>query len=245
MSLYAILLECDPGTTLGGSCTRDILNMDLHIQSKLGGDKNNIFMFVSDINRTIQKKSLKNSSNIQSSSVFLNKLEELSQQLTPNDTMIVLISGHGYGVFDSNGDEVDRQDEMINIVSRSIIDDELYQKISKYKCRLLLFSDTCHSGTMFDLKYVYDGDKKIFINQKDNNDIKTNVGNFVSYSACSDSQLSMCDIGEETGFGGSLTTAILEKDVLNKIYNYEYVVAHNTIKNKLNLLNQKTVLSTN
>ena len=29
MTQYAILTECDPGTTLGGSCFRDVNNMAL------------------------------------------------------------------------------------------------------------------------------------------------------------------------------------------------------------------------
>jgi hypothetical protein len=159
------------------------------------------------------------------------------------DLFIMLISGHGYTVPDTSGDEPTGQDQEI-ITDRPIIDDLIYQNIvCKMNNRLLLFSDTCHSGTMFDLPYVYDDSANMWRKNSKRDGRLQNTA--ISISACDDTQLSMCDIGEKTGFGGSLTTALLNCDsAFEDLIEYKNIKAcYTKIKERLKLLNQRAILS--
>ena len=225
---YAILLECDPYNTLGGSCIRDIKNMSEHLINRCDLQQSNIHIFTtnSTFQKTMSEKYLTYPAN-----QFVNIVGNIKKGICEKDTLILLISGHGYQTSDTNRDEKDGLDEMISVGSRNIVDDEIYSLIKDIQCNTVMLSDTCHSGTMFDLP---------------NNDFtKKKLGNLVAISACSDSQLSMCDIGEETGFGGSLTTSVLEEGVLEMLVNQDIFTAFNKIKKRLCLLNQTAILSSN
>lgn len=231
---YAILLECDPQNTLGGSCIRDVKNMAEHLISRCNLNKSNIHILTT--NSSFQKVSLDKGYPTYSSNQFINVITNVKKMCTEYDTIIILISGHGYQIHDSNGDEQDGLDEMISVGSRNIIDDEIYLNIRDIKSKVIMLSDTCHSGTMFDLPKKHQSKNEKF-------------GNLISISACSDAQLSMCDIGEKTGFGGSLTTSVLEDGVLelliNDINDNNVLAAFNKLISRLLLLNQTAVLSTN
>jgi hypothetical protein len=182
-----------------------------------------------------------------SASQFIDALKQTRIEVEdhPDALVVVLISGHGYTTYDANGDETDGQDEMITIGSRIIIDDELYSVVTQYKCNMVLLSDTCHSGTMFDLPFVSNDDGTTF-NDKHNQQ-KTCIGKVVSLSACSDQQLSMCDIGDVAGFGGSLTVSVLEPGILELIVSTDttsILKGYALVKDRLLKLNQRCVLST-
>jgi len=70
----------------------------------------------------------------------------------PNNKAIVYYYGHGDQVKDLNGDEDDGMDE--KWVTQNILDDELSAIFSKIhdNSRLYLFSDSCSSGSMIDVK---------------------------------------------------------------------------------------------
>jgi hypothetical protein len=59
-------------------------------------------------------------------------------------------SGHGGQVPDVSGDEADKQDETWCLYDGQLIDDELYLELSRFKAgvRILVLSDSCHSGTV-------------------------------------------------------------------------------------------------
>ena len=228
-----LLLECDPGTTLGGSCLRDVKNMETHLINRCKFDK--VYAFTTSGRYG------------SSADQFIDALKQTRIEVEdhPDALVVVLISGHGYTTCDTNGDETDGQDEMISIGSRSIIDDELYSVVSQYECNMVLLSDTCHSGTMFDLPYVSNDDGRTFTNKL--HEQKTQLGKVVSLSACSDQQLSMCDIGDVAGFGGSLTVSVLEPDILELIVSTDtasILKGYTLIKDRLLKLNQRCVLST-
>jgi hypothetical protein len=241
MNNYAILLECDPGNTLGGSCTRDIKNMASYLIEYCNFLPSNIYLL--STNNKIGWSNINGVIYSQSTQLFdiFNIINEKNPSL-----FVMLISGHGYIFNDNNNDEIDGHDEAIKISSNKfIIDDDIYNNIiSKLKCNALLFADTCHSGTMFDLPFIYNGFK--WINNSNRNDSFKN-NKIISFSACSDNQLSMCDIGDMTGFGGSLTTAILNSpNVFNNIINLK--ITHklfNDINKRLLTLGQNLIISTN
>lgn len=236
MSKYAILLECDPGQTLGGSCLRDVKNLESHLIKRCNFKKENIVCLTTN-----------NKYGLSAQSFFI-ELDDVKRKLCENDTLVILISGHGFQTLDTNGDEEDHNDEMINIGNRYVIDDEINAHIKDITSitgtYVVLLSDTCHSGTMFDLEYIYNDVSNTFKNRTSHT--KHTIGNMLSLSACNDSQLSMCDVGDDTGFGGSLTTSVLSQGVLELLINDKKAIeAYKRIKTRLLSLNQTVLLSTN
>jgi len=75
-----------------------------------------------------------------------------AQKLNKGDKFLLTYSGHGGQVRDTNGDEKDndRMDETWVLFDRQLVDDELYSLWSKFKAgvRILVLSDSCHSGTV-------------------------------------------------------------------------------------------------
>ena len=235
MNRFALLIECDEGNTLGGSCLRDIENM-ARCLIEHNFQPSNVYLL------TTSSYKPKTPGIVHGQSKDLFKIFQQINALEPS-FLVVLLSGHGYSVADRNGDEVDGADEAVHI-NGQVLDDDIYNNIvTKMKCDGLLLSDTCHSGTMFDLPFVYNNGTKQFTKQtKRNDNFKARV---ISLSACSDQQLSMCDVGDNTGFGGSLTTAVLNIDgVLGDLLKRgDLIGVYNKIQTRLQMLNQTLILS--
>lgn len=66
------------------------------------------------------------------------------------DIFMLSYSGHGGQLPDRNGDELDNEDETWCLYDGELLDDELYDLWGKFKdgVRILVFSDSCHSGTV-------------------------------------------------------------------------------------------------
>lgn len=78
-------------------------------------------------------------------------LSKASDMLEAGDKLLFTYSGHGSFFPDLNGDEEDdKYDEAWVLYDRMMIDDELYFALSKFRrgVRILLVSDSCHSGTV-------------------------------------------------------------------------------------------------
>ena len=77
---------------------------------------------------------------------------DASKKLSKGDIFLLTYSGHGGQVRDTNGDEKDndRMDETWVLFDRQLVDDEVYALWSKFKAgvRILVLSDSCHSGTV-------------------------------------------------------------------------------------------------
>lgn len=228
---YAILLECDPYNTLGGSCIRDVKNMADNLVKRCHFNTQNIHIATTNTSLLSQTYPIYPT---HSSNEIFKIISNIKDVSTKDDIIVLLISGHGYQTQDTNHDEIDGLDEMISIGSKNIIDDELFGLIKNIKSRVVMLSDTCHSGTLFDLPKTITNPTPL-----------TNFGNLISISACTDGQLSMCDIGEKTGFGGSLTCSVLEDDTLEMLIDGDIIGAFKKISTRLKLLNQNTILSSN
>ena len=77
------------------------------------------------------------------------------------DMAVIVYSGHGASVKDTNGDELDGMDECIiprDYKSNGVITDDVIQLILKLfnpKTRVVCIFDCCKSGTITDLPYVW------------------------------------------------------------------------------------------
>jgi metacaspase-1 len=80
----------------------------------------------------------------------LKALRAAAKALKKGDLFFLTYSGHGGQVPDANRDESDGQDETWCLYDGQLIDDELYLELSRFAAgvRVLVFSDSCHSGTM-------------------------------------------------------------------------------------------------
>jgi metacaspase-1 len=81
---------------------------------------------------------------------LLAALRKAAKTLAAGDLFFMSFSGHGGQVPDVSGEEDDKQDETWCLYDGQLIDDELYFELSKFKAgvRILVVSDSCHSGTV-------------------------------------------------------------------------------------------------
>ncbi|MGZ8736273.1 MAG: peptidoglycan-binding protein [Nocardioides sp.] len=84
------------------------------------------------------------------SQAVIGEIALLAQQAVAGDICLITYSGHGGQVDDQNGDEPDLRDETWVLYDRQVVDDELFQMWSQFAAgvRLLVLSDSCHSGTV-------------------------------------------------------------------------------------------------
>lgn len=93
---------------------------------------------------------------------ILRAMSWLVQGAQPNDALFLHYSGHGGQTEDLDGDEDDGYDETIYPVdfkqAGMIVDDEIHNVVVKplqAGVRLTAIFDSCHSGSVMDLPYIY------------------------------------------------------------------------------------------
>lgn len=213
MTTYlAIIIEGDNENTLGGACSRDVW----HITNKLLRDipikMTDIHIFfrsyITDIYaHKLMQMGIKN---IQTNLIDNIKrcFDECVEKSKQGETVIFYhYSGHGYQILDKEDDEVDGYDEIF--LGRTMKDDFIWDNFVKRlsnKTRLISFVDACHSGSGMDMPYKWQNDKFVLSKKKC---IEAECEG-ISFSACNDSQCASQDIGETTGFSGSLTAGICD-----------------------------------
>ena len=233
-SIHVLLIESDNRRNLGGSCIRDIVNIDKYVcdfSSKTNIKRGQTYVLSIDNNSTLKSK-------FTTQNIIFDKLNNykiifntFTNNVKANDYVVILISGHGYQCASKTSEETDKLDEYISYIGGNILDNEIYSllvsKLYKTK-KTVCLGDTCHSGTLFDI-----------VNP-------VNITNVFSLSACLDNQLSSCDIGNNVGFGGSLTVQLLDIDnsiktlLLGSVS--EIKILTSKLSSKLSLLSQKTLL---
>jgi metacaspase-1 len=77
-------------------------------------------------------------------------IQAAAKQLKAGDLFFLTYSGHGGQVPDVTGEEEDKKDETWCLYDGELIDDELYLELSGFAegARILVLSDSCHSGTV-------------------------------------------------------------------------------------------------
>ena len=80
----------------------------------------------------------------------LSAMRSAARQLKAGDFFFLTYSGHGGQVPDVSGEEKDKLDETWCLFDGQLIDDELYLELTRFAegVRILVLSDSCHSGTV-------------------------------------------------------------------------------------------------
>ena len=83
------------------------------------------------------------------------QINKAAGTLKSGDIFMLSYSGHGGQLPDLNNDEPDAEDETWCLYDGEMLDDELYAFWRKFAAgvRILVFSDSCHSGTVTKLAY--------------------------------------------------------------------------------------------
>ena len=78
------------------------------------------------------------------------EIRRAAKQLGHGDIFCLSYAGHGGQIADINDEEEDGMDETWCLFDRQLLDDELYCLLAEFKAgvRVLVFSDSCHSGTI-------------------------------------------------------------------------------------------------
>jgi hypothetical protein len=124
---------------------------------------------------------------------ILNELKNLIVNANSGDILFLYYSGHGSYTLDRNNDETDKRDEtLISSDIKGVLDDELKAILQNHLRRdvtLIGLFDSCHSGTILDLKYNY-LDSNNYNKYSENNKVSECQGNIIMISGCMDSQTS-------------------------------------------------------
>lgn len=181
-------------------CINDVENVKNKLVSSYGYNDANI-VTITD-NTTLKP----------TKAVILDQFKNVLVNSVAGDQIFFAFSGHGSNVLDRSGDEKDGYDEMI--VSKDlqgILDDELNALLKQYlKKDVTLFAlfDSCHSGTVLDLKYQY-LDSTGYNQSTINDRVEETVGNVYMISGCMDVQTS-ADAFINNKSQGAMTWSFLE-----------------------------------
>ena len=234
--MIAILIECDNVRSLGGSCERDLYNIYLMLTQKLNVLVKDIYIFTNNIPYFTKKNIVTNVSNNN-----IGMIENVLKNIGKN-SLYIHISGHGYQGSDIKKIEIDGRCEQIVLSSGTLCDYQFNEILKKYvhpQTMMRISIDACHSGTFSNFCYNIDINNKKTLASKVNNSFFTNA---YSISACKDNQLDSCDIGNVGGFGGGLTSHVLDNNNLIEFITGDPIKVRNNLLPILKLLNQEPVL---
>jgi len=145
---------------------------------------------------------------------ILNELKNLIVNAKAGDVLFFYYSGHGSYTYDKNRDETDGKDEtIISLDLQEVLDDEVKTILLKNLPRevtIIGLFDSCHSGTILDLKYIYlDSDSLRNDKYSENDKVSECNGNVIMISGCMDSQTSM-EAFIESKVQGALTWSFID-----------------------------------
>ena len=164
---------------------------------------------------------------------ILNELRNLIVTAKSGDILFFYYSGHGSYTYDRNKDETDGKDEMlVSLDSLPILDDELKTILQNHLPRevtIVGMFDSCHSGTILDLKYNY-LDSNNYDKYSENNKVSECNGNVIMISGCMDAQTSAEALIENKA-QGALTWSFI--DCIKKTPNCSWRELLKTMRNSL------------
>ena len=176
---------------------------------------------------------------------ILNKIKNFISSAVDGDLLFIHFSGHGSYTYDVNKDEIDGNDEaIVSCDLEYIIDDEIksiINQFSKNNVSIIGIFDSCHSGTMLDLKYNYKYLENTYIENK--KDVECS-GNVLMISGCMDNQTSSEAIinGKPQG---ALTATFIENMSINSTFSWKELMCIMCNSLKSNNFIQIPQISTN
>ena len=248
MRFVSIIIDGDLENSLGGACSRDVWNISQKFINDLHPNLNDMFLFFHNLSRERYVSKLNQiginnifESNLQNiSKCFETVLNIANSEKEKKEKIIILYhySGHGYQIHDSEGDEINGMDDIF--LGHSMKDDFIWDNlISKLPENAHIFSliDACHSGSGVDMPYIWSKNSWTLHKLKN---ISAQCSGF-SLSACNDSECASQDVGETTGFSGSLTAGICDCCNFNDIFFNPFPI-YNILLQRLKKLNQTVEL---
>lgn len=143
---------------------------------------------------------------------ILNSFKSLLSNAVAGDLLFFQYSGHGTYMRDTNKDETDGYDEaLVSGDMKGVVDDELKTLLIQHlKKDVTLFAmfDSCHSGTILDLKYQYMDSLHGGADVVNTKNLET-AGKVYMISGCTDPQTS-ADAFINNKAQGAMTWAWLE-----------------------------------
>ncbi|KAG2703853.1 hypothetical protein I3843_06G147400 [Carya illinoinensis] len=171
------------------------------------------------------------------------------------DLLVFYYSGHGLRQPDFTNEELDGFDETICPVDfmqeGMILDNEIHSTIVrplKEGVTLHAIVDACHSGTVLDLDYIYDLQRKDWKNNRPPSDLadhksSTSGGLAICLSACGDDQMTSDTNAfskKEMNANGAMTSILLQ--MVEKDYEITYEVLLNKMHDLIQQVNNKSVI---
>ena len=164
---------------------------------------------------------------------ILNELKNLIVNAKSGDVLFFYYSGHGSYTYDRSNDETDGRDEMlVSLDLQAVLDDELksiIQNSLKREVTIIGLFDSCHSGTILDLKFNY-LDSNNYDNYSENNKVSECQGNVIMISGCMDAQTSS-EAQIDNKAQGALTWSFI--DTINKTPNCSWRELLKTMRDSL------------
>lgn len=171
-------------------CVNDARHMREFLIRRHGFKAEDIVLLTDDSSNPKQQPTKRN---------MLEAMRWLVRDARPHDSLFFHYSGHGSRTEDLDGDELDGYDEIIMPVDYKkrghILDDELHSTMVKPLppgCRLTAIFDSCHSGTVLDLPYVYTPSGRLKGVHVSGRALrrKASRADVISWSGCQDDQTS-------------------------------------------------------
>lgn len=134
-------------------CVNDVKNVSTFLMERHGYKREDMVLLTDDQQNPVMQPTKEN---------ILRAMQWLVANAQPNDALFLHYSGHGGQTEDLDGDEEDGSDEVIYPVdfktAGHIVDDEIHHHVVKplqAGVRLTAIFDSCHSGSVMDLPYLY------------------------------------------------------------------------------------------
>ncbi|KAL2133272.1 hypothetical protein VTI74DRAFT_2615 [Chaetomium olivicolor] len=134
-------------------CINDVKNVSAFLIENYGYKREDMVILTDDQSNPVMQPTKEN---------IIRAMKWLVTGAQPNDALFLHYSGHGGQTEDLDGDEEDGYDEVIYPVDYKtaghIVDDEIHDYVVKplqAGVRLTAIFDSCHSGTVMDLPYIY------------------------------------------------------------------------------------------
>lgn len=181
---------------------RDVIDMFALLTRDLGFDPRNVTILTDDAvtASTLQKPFL-----APTCETVESLITGWSSRAGDKDSLFLHFSGHGAQVKDEDGDEADGLDEALMLSDRPMVDDALLHVLTgpmTHDPRVFALVDSCHSGTVLDLKFTMGADGKIARDER-----RAPVRGTLTCLAAADDAEEAADARSADGFVGVLSYA--------------------------------------